>query len=387
MQLPIATDAKASGELLRRILSKDKSERMPAEADPLPQAQIDLIKRWLVEGAKFDGDKSNASLNLVSPPKTYPDPPAKYAAPIPITSMAFSTDGTQLLVAGYHEITVWNTIDGTLARRIKNVGQRVYQIVFLDDQKTIAVGCGEPGRNGEVRLMDFETGQVKGVVGRSSDVVLDIAVRPIAVATDPTKSSPPKHEIAIASADGIIRIVDTDTMLETKSIANHADWVTSIAWSDDGTKMASASRDKTAKVFDAASGELLVSYPGHGAPVRGIAFLPEGKQLVSTGTDNKLHRWELEGAKKVAEVAFAGEAYKIVRSDKSMLVPSADKQLRWIQQSDNKVTLALGGYQDWVIASAYHAGSNRIAGGALNGEVRVWSTTDGSLLRNWIAKP
>lgn len=387
---PVVAASAANGELIRRITTSDKSERMPADADALASAQIDVLKRWLMEGAKFDGDKSNATLNLVIPPRTFADPPASYPAPVPITAMAFSPDGALLLVGGYHEVTVWNTADGALTRRIKNVGQRVHAIVFLADQKTIAVGCGEPGRNGEVRLMDFESGQLKGVVGRTSDVVLDVAVRPIKAATDPASqpaAPPASNEVAIASADGLIRIVNTDTMVETRTIANHADWVTAIAWSDDGTRLVSASRDKSAKVFDANSGELLVSYAGHAAAVRGVAFLSDGKQIFSTGTDKKLHRWEVEGAKKVIEVAVGGEAYKIVRSDAVIFVPGADNQLRRIDTATNKVSHALAGYQDWVLSTAFHAGTNRVAGGAMNGEVRLWNATDGTLIRNWIAKP
>lgn len=389
-EMPIVAALAASGELIRRINSSDMSERMPADAEALTSAQIDVLKRWLTGGAKFDGEKSNATLNLVIPPRQFADPPATYPAPTPITAMTFSPDGSLLLVGGYHEVTVWNTADGLLTRRIKNIGQRVHAIVFLADQKTIAVGCGEPGRNGEVRLVDFESGQLKGVVARTSDVVLDIAVRPIpkAAADLATPAGPPaSNELAIASADGLIRIVNTDTMAETRTIANHADWVTAIAWSDDGTRLVSASRDKSAKVFDANSGELLVSYSGHAAAVRGVAFLPDGKQVFSTGTDKKLHRWEVEAAKKVTEVAVGGEAYKIVRGETFVFVSGADNQLRRIDQSSNKITHTLSGYQDWVLATSYHAGTNRIAGGAMNGEVRLWNATDGTLIRNWIAKP
>ena len=141
-------------------------------------------------------------------------------SPFPITAMAFSPDGSQLLVGGYHEVTIWNTADGSLMRRIKNIGQRVHAIVFLADQKTIAIGCGEPGKNGEVRLVDFESGTLKGVVGRTNDVVFDVAVKPTAPGTT-SPSTAPANEIAIAAADGIIRIVNTDTMVETKTIANH----------------------------------------------------------------------------------------------------------------------------------------------------------------------
>lgn len=385
--MPVVSNPVASSELLRRIASKDESERMPPESDPLAKPQIDLIQRWIAEGAKFDGDKGNISLNMVIPPRVYPDPPATYPAPVPITAMAFSPDGSQLLVGGYHEVTVWSTADGTLTRRIKNVGQRVQAIVFLADQKTIAIGCGEPGKNGEVRLVDFESGNLKGVVGRTSDVVFDVAVRPTAPVPDASKLVAPKNEIAIAAADGIIRIVNTDTLAETRAIANHADWVTAVAWSDDGARLASASRDKSAKVFDANSGELLVSYQGHGAAVRGIAFLPDGKHLFSTGADKKMHRWETEGAKKVAEVPVGGEAFKIVRGGGWVFIPSADKQLRSITWSDNKVAQTMSGYQDWVLLPAYHSGTSLIAGGANNGEVRLWNATDGKLVRHWIAKP
>ena len=389
-ELPIVAAKPTDGELIRRITSSDKSERMPADADALTGPQIEVLKRWVTEGAKFDGEKSNATLNLVIPPRQFADPPATYPAPTPITAMAFSPDGSLLLVGGYHEITVWKTADGLLSRRIKNIGQRVHAIVFLADQKTIAVGCGEPGKNGEVRLVDFESGQLKGVVARTSDVVFDIAVRPAqTVAADPANQTaqPAANEIAIAAADGLIRIVNTDTMAETRTIANHADWVTSIAWSDDGTRLVSGSRDKSAKVFNANSGELLVSYPGHAAAVRGVAFLPDGKQVYSAGTDKKLHRWDAETAKKAAEVSVGGEVYKIVRGDTFVFVPGADNQLRRINQSDNKVTHSLVGYQDWVLSTCYHAGTNQVAGGAMNGEVRLWNATDGTLVRNWIAKP
>lgn len=386
--LPIASDPEASSELLRRITSVDVAERMPADAEPLIPAQIATVKRWLSEGAKFDGDNPGMPLSRVIPPKAYADPPPTYPMPIPISAMAFSPDGSLLLVGGYHEITVWLTADGTLSKRIKNIGERVQAIVYLSDQKTIAVACGEPGRNGEVRLVDVESGQVKGVVGRTSDLVFDIAVRPrpqVAQSEKPIVQT--ADEIAIASADGIIRIVNTETLAETKAIANHSDWVTAVAWSDDGGRLASASRDKSAKVFDAMSGELLASYLGHAAAVRGIAFLPDGKQLVTTGTDKKMHRWELEGAKKVTEIPTGGEATKMVRGDQFVLVPSADRLLRLVHFSDNRVAFALGGYQDWVVSTAYHAGTNRAAGGALNGEVRLWNATDGTLVRNWIAKP
>ena len=48
-------------------------------------------------------------------------------------------------------------------------------------------------------------------------------------------------------------------------IEDHADWIFGVAWSPDGKRLASASRDKTAKVFDIEKKESLVTFPGHAA--------------------------------------------------------------------------------------------------------------------------
>jgi|GEM_PF-2632070 len=53
-------------------------------------------------------------------------------------------------------------------------------------------------------------------------------------------------------ADSTIHIVHVETSQEVLTIASHADWVTAVAWSDDDTRLASASRDKSVKVYNRA---------------------------------------------------------------------------------------------------------------------------------------
>ena len=363
------------GELLRRIVSMDPSERMPSDGDPLSETQIVAIRSWLATGATFDGERSNELLALVVPPAVYASPPEHYLAAVPVTALVFSPDGSQLLVGGYHEVTVWDVNTKQLIRRIQNVGQRTFSMVFLPDHRTLAVGCGEPGVSGEVRLIDFETATVKGVVGRTNDVVLDLAMKP------------GSNELAIASADGLIRILNVDTLEVIRTISSHADWVTTIAWSDDGTRLVSGSRDKSSKVFDTSTGNLLATYPGHGAAVRGVCFVADGKQVISTGSDQKLHRWEVEGAKNLAIVGMGGEAFKIARGDSFVLVPSADGHVRRVELSNNAISQTQASSQDWALTVCIHSATNRSASGAINGEVRVWNTTDGTPLHAWVAKP
>ncbi|MDV6031536.1 MAG: hypothetical protein F9B45_15870 [Phycisphaera sp. RhM] len=380
-ELPIAASPDQVSELLRRITCDDESEQMPADSEPLAPKQIELMKKWIAAGGKFDGENAGQSLTLVIPPVQYAAPPEVYSQAIPITATIFSPDGKLVVTSGYHELAIWNAEDAKLVRRIKNVGQRVFGLAFSADGQTLAVGCGEPGRSGEVRLVDFNSGEIKGVVARTNDVVMDIAYRP------------GTNELAIASADSTIRIVNVETLQEIRTIASHADWVTAVAWSDDGTRLVSASRDKSAKVYEGATGELISSYLGHGAAVRGVSILADNKQIVSVGADKKLHRWNVEGAKKVAEVGVGGEGYKILRSGTHLFLPCSDHRLLRIDLATNKITQEYKGHSDWVLSACYQpptAGAdnrNYIASGSFDGEVRIWNIADAAIVRRWVAKP
>ena len=369
--VPVTASKIEASELWRRVASKDHSERMPADGEPLAKEQLDLIKGWIEGGGAFDGEKPKDPLYLVVPPATYPDAPAKYPIPVPIASVAFSLDGSQVYAGGYHEITCWSTADGSLQRRIMNIAERVYAIAVSPDGTRLAVGCGTPGRYGEVRIVDVASGKVLNVVCRTTDVVLDVVY------------SPDGQHIAIGGADGLVRIVDAGTLKEERVIASHADWVNAVAWSADSKKLASASRDKSAKVYDVATGELLTSYAGHGASVKGVAFLPDGLQILSVGDDKKLHRWNIEAAKKVAEVSFGGGAFRLASGTDFVLAPSTDKLVHRIELQKNQVVLKYEGNQDWVLATAIHQASGQVVSSSINGELRLWKAADGTLIRNW----
>lgn len=365
-----------AGELLRRLVTEDESERMPAESPPLPAEQVEVIRQWLAAGASFDAPDPNEALSFVIPPPRYPAPPKHYPQALPVTAIAFSPDGTQLLVGGYHEITVWDVRDGSLQRRLTNLAQRTFALMFSPDGKQLAVAGGEPGRSGEVRLVDWNRGEVTAVLGRSADVALDLAFRP------------GTHQLAIASADSLIRIVDTETLEPIRTLASHADWVTAVAWSPDGNRLVSASRDKSAKVFDGDSGELLTSYQGHGAAVRGVIVSADSQHALSSGADNQLHRWELAGGKRIAVISLGGEGFRLVRADEGfILAPVADKRLLQIDLAKNAVERTFTGLSDWPQTAAWHEPTSQVAAGDYAGRIKVWPLDAPTGGVDWLPQP
>ncbi|MEX2187830.1 MAG: c-type cytochrome domain-containing protein [Pirellulales bacterium] len=373
---PFTAGKPDDSELLRLIASDDKDERMPKDGEPLSAEQIALVKKWIEQGAAFDGGDENALLASIVPRLPHPMPPEIYNHPTPVTALAFAPSGTELFAAGYNEITVWNPADGTLIRRIKDVAQRTHAIAFSPDGSLLAVASGTPGRLGEVVLLNPADGSLVKVLGKAADEIFD------------AQFSPDGKQLATAGADRTIRIYDVASGKELRAIENHADWVMAVAWSPDGSKIASASRDKTAKVFEAATGNLIATHSGHGEPVYGVAFKADGEQVYSAGRDNKIRAWKTADGANVGEIGgFGEEVYKLVNQDGSLFASSADKSVRQFRDNDRGQVRQFDGQNDWVYSVAVHPASKRVASGGYDGQVVVWNLEDGKPIATFLAAP
>jgi WD40 repeat protein len=69
--------------------------------------------------------------------------------------------------------------------------------------------------------------------------------------------SPDSARLASASYDKTVKIWDASSGECLQTLEGHSDWVLSVAFSPDSARLASASRDKTVKIWDASSGECL----------------------------------------------------------------------------------------------------------------------------------
>src|SRR5256885_1364904 len=93
--------------------------------------------------------------------------------------------------------------------------------------------------------------------------------------------SPEGKTLASGSYDKTIKLWDVASGELLRSLEGHRDSVLSVAFSSDGKTLASGSNDTTIKLWDVASGELLRSLEGHRDSVRSVAFSSDGKTLAS----------------------------------------------------------------------------------------------------------
>ncbi len=363
-------------ELFTLISSTDPDSRMPKEGDPLSAEQIAIVKRWISEGAQYDGADPKASLASIVPRTAAPDPPQAYRRAVPITALAFSPDGQELAVNGYHEVTIWNAASGALARRIKNVAERTQSLAYNTDGSLLAVAGGTPGQSGEVKLFNPALGTLVKELGSMGDVAYRAVFNPAGT------------KLAVAGADRSIRVFDVASGKQEILIEDHADWVVGLAWNPDGTRLASASRDKTSKLFNATNGESLMTYSGQGDQVFGVAFNADGKLIFTAGADKKIHAWNPDDGAKKGEIAgFGRDVFGLVTFQDKIFSCSADKTVQQHRVEGFKPFKTYAGHTDAVYCVAYHPGTGRVAAGSFSGEVRVWNAEDGAAVATFIAAP
>jgi WD40 repeat protein len=99
--------------------------------------------------------------------------------------------------------------------------------------------------------------------------------------------------VVTASEDRTARVWDAATGKPLTRPFEHQSGVRSAAFSPDGTRVVTASEDKTARVWDAAIGQPLTRPLEHQGPVQSASFSPDGTRVVTASWDNTARVWNL----------------------------------------------------------------------------------------------
>ena len=194
--------------------------------------------------------------------------------------------------------------------------------------------------------------------------------------------SPDGKTLASASWDKTIRLWDADSGQLKNTLRGHADWVLSVAFSPDGKTLASGSTDETIRLWDVNSGQVKVTLKGHADWATSVAFSPDGKTLASGSRDHTIWLWDVgSGQVKnilrghtewVFSVAFSPDG-------KTLTSASRDHTIRLWDADSGQLKNTLRGHTAWVYSVAFSPDGKTLASGSNDKTIRLWDANSGQL--------
>jgi len=335
-----------------------------------------------------------------------------------VISVAFSRDG-KILATGSVDTTVrlWDVKSGDLIHVLEGHAAEVGGLAFSPDGKLLLTSS----EDGMLVIWDVETGELlrslpdftvykpsfspEGTrVAAATLNGLQVwsytpnTAEPLILDEDQALLTIPEGGAGIFSPDGkwlaslsfgissgnAINLWDATTGQNLLTMTGHTDWLGGLAFSPDGKRLASTSLDGTVRIWSLSPGQetVTVSGPGAGYGTR-VVYNPNGKEFATNGGDGTATIWDAEtGALRLRLSAHDEEVMSMAfgPDGKHFATGSLDATaIVWDTDTGQKL-LTLSGHEAGVRDIAFSPDGSLIATGGFDGTARIWDAANGAEL-------
>jgi len=292
-----------------------------------------------------------------------------------VESVLFSRDGKSIVSASHDRtVRMWDARTGHLLSVLAGHSAAALSTAFSGDGKTLFSG----GRDNVIRLWNPATFGKIGLLQPGADSieipepVLDVAV------------SPDGKLLATAHENKTVRLRELDSGEVVRILRGHEDVVSHVAFSPTGKFLSTTSFDKTARIWRVRDGRLLFTLQGHTNWVFSSTFSPDGNLLATGAYDKTVRLWHVRTGKAAAtltghsatvrSVDFSPDGTKIASG-------SGDRTVKIWDVKTRKPLRTLKGHKGTVRAVDFSPDGTQLATASEDRTAKLWSVHSGKELR------
>ncbi|MGP1375434.1 MAG: protein kinase domain-containing protein [Almyronema sp.] len=190
------------------------------------------------------------------------------------------------------------------------------------------------------------------------------------------------NQLISASADKTIKVWDLTSGEVLRTLRGHASFVNAIAVSPDAQQLASSSADGEIRLWDLASGEVLQTFSGNTVSVNALVITRDGQQLISGNADGVIQRWDLTTGTLIntwREHTSAINALEVSSNNQRLASASADKTIRLWDLQSGQVRHVLTGHSSFVNALKFSPDGTALISGSADTTLKLWNAETGTL--------
>jgi serine/threonine protein kinase len=195
--------------------------------------------------------------------------------------------------------------------------------------------------------------------------------------------SPNEQRIASASSDRTAQVWNVGDGGNVLTYTGHPISVASVAWSPDGKRLASASGDATVQIWNASDGNDVLTYRGHAAVVQTLAWSPNGQQMASGSRDNTVQVWNVSDGRRLFTYRGHSDWVESVKwsPDGTQLVScSRDHTAQVWSASNGSHLFTYRGHSDIVLEVGWSPDGKWIASASGDKAVQIWNISGNNVL-------